>query len=840
MWNRGHVLYVALQNVPLLFIVLLQFFTLRCETESAPLSVSIFKDSKDLSRFFTYIVNERENTIYVGARQKLFKLTYNLVLLETVIYDDAVFDYVACKSGECKEECDTANNKIKLLLLDQENNLLLTCGTLNYGLCHRHSLSNLSNIRLVDGYSSSANHIVSCRGSSIGLLAPGPTGKNVFYFARTLNNNLLYEQQQSVSTKVWNNEQTGFELIANSTGLPLDHHSFVSVAEEHLSSYKVNYVYGFSYNGFTYFVTSQRRSLSSPKSGIRLVRVCQNDTAYYSYAELSLRCQSKNFPYDALLTKVGKDFLAAYDLHSTGDNFFLFILAADKVRSNQVELCFYDMQVIERSFHDGIFDCNNGVSTDTYLEYIIGSSRYCGTSSSNLPVSVCPTLEHPNYVHHIGIRKPLSGNTCNINLVFNVTGSKIRSFSVFLFNEESTVAVVGSKKGRLSLYHIGANKNQHSKKVVGVKYANQSISQITAVDGGRILFFKDFYTMFQVATSSFCSQLFTCNRCLQHKFIQCGYCAASGRCTGKLDCKESWSDTTCPTTIINFSPTSGPLEGGTIVTFHGEGLGHTTPSTTPSRRFVSFDNYSRCSILGLENYNELVCKTTPIESAKHSILSNISININADQPPDDIDTEPYSIKGQVLLKQQFSFVNVSVESFTPTYGPKSGHTQLLIRGKNLHSGSCINVTVANFQCEVLNRTHSNIVCYTSKFERSATSSLSGLVTVEIDGAKRNATGVYMYKPNPVIRPEQIKFIKRYIIQNQIKIFQYTYCITPKLVTGLQGPSLCHYTWTAQLLLKKCCGSGKPLATLYLIWPMQCWQWLELISPTSETNTLPLD
>ena len=49
--------------------------------------------------------------------------------------------------------------------------------------------------------------------------------------------------------------------------------------------------------------------------------------------------------------------------------------------------------------------------------------------------------------------------------------------------------------------------------------------------------------------------------------------------------------------------------------------------------------------------------------------------------------------------------------------------------------------------------------------------------------------------------------------NQIKIFHYTRCITPKRVTSWRGPSPRHCARATQLLSKKCRSGGEPLATL---------------------------
>ena len=73
--------------------------------------------------------------------------------------------------------------------------------------------------------------------------------------------------------------------------------------------------------------------------------------------------------------------------------------------------------------------------------------------------------------------------------------------------------------------------------------------------------------------------------------------------------------------------------------------------------------------------------------------------------------------------------------------------------------------------------------------------------------------------------------------NQNQIFYYTRCSTPKRVTSWRGPSPRHCARATQLLSKKCCSGGGPLATLCPIWPARD---LNLWPPAPEPNALPLD
>lgn len=58
-------------------------------------------------------------------------------------------------------------------------------------------------------------------------------------------------------------------------------------------SYSIEYLYGFSHEGFSYFITRQPSSLGSSIIETRLARVCQNDSTFDSYMEVTLECKDK-------------------------------------------------------------------------------------------------------------------------------------------------------------------------------------------------------------------------------------------------------------------------------------------------------------------------------------------------------------------------------------------------------------------------------------------------------------------------------------------------------------------------------------------------------------------
>ena len=724
-----------------------------------------FFNTYNTTRIYSFVVDESNRKLYVGAKQKLFKLSFDLELEDTVVYPimPVPTGGSACSSADCSEKCGAAAaNKIKLLLIDQVEEVLVACGTANYGLCYRHSLSNISNYILLDGSPSHSNYILSCQDSSVGLVVQDHRGGSVFYFARTLDDHLSLHRQQSVSTKKWNSKMNGFELVGNFTFNNSSYHSYISIAQSYAKTYKVEYIYAFSYNDFTYFLTVQPKPSKLHRQEMRLVRVCHKDTAYYSYAELTIKCNPKLkgnklkgiiTVLDAQLATVGKDFVAAEDLQTSENRDMLFVLASSQ-QSNKIGLCYFDMKSIEKSFHDGIVDCNrDGTGQSRGLDFIFGSEKFCARTDNIKQISNCPNLANPNYVHYVHVKTKLSGVFTELNSVKD-TKFKPKSFNVFVYGKNSTVVAVGSKTGYLTFYHI-------FDLALDISVANQPINRITSYSDGRFLFLQDFYSLYKITPSSSCNALKTCHMCLRHKYLSCGYCFTKLSCTSESDCKSLWSDKICPPHVTSYSPASGPLEGNTTVTFYGESLGHTTPSkTTPTQRMVTFGNHLPCRVVGAEKYDQLTCVTPSLNSTKDAIFTAVRISVYAVQPPRDIDSDIYAINGSFLIPQKFRFVKVTVGAFTPTYGPRAGGTQLLLQGYNLDSGAKASITVVNLPCVVLQRSLNQVQCRTTKLLNKSNSAVRGKVVLSIDGTDWEADGNFLYKDNPKVTNRLVKSIKR--------------------------------------------------------------------------------
>ena len=195
------------------------------------------------------------------------------------------------------------------------------------------------------------------------------------------------------------------------------------------------------------------------------------------------------------------------------------------------------------------------------------------------------------------------------------------------------------------------------------------------------------FVVFSVVVLYNCSQLAQeCTPCIVvHNMneLDCGWCSESDTCFVEEQCSvASTFDTTssgCPSpTISSFSPTSGPLEGGTTITIRGADLGASfeeilvggvTVGTTPCG--VQVEGY----IPG----EQIVCTTTAFPMTG---TGNVIVSLQRNTGP-----------GSGISTEVFQVVSPTISEIDPEFGPVSGGTEVSVRGTFLDVGNIENIRI---------------------------------------------------------------------------------------------------------------------------------------------------
>lgn len=323
------------------------------------------------------------NKIFIGGENVLLKASETFGNPKKITTGPKI-DYINCIiDTDCVGQ--ETNNRNKVLLIDNKNRLLITCGSLKHGVCQTRSLDDLA-IR-----TDSNKYVVSnARLPAVALITPwGNTpGTYAMYVATTWDrkyqsSDLNFGIRPAVSTRIINSDDFSDIFAFAEDSLKFSYLQFSDF------TYETKYIYGFSSGGFSYFVSVQEttnsyESKKTPKIlKTFIVRLCQKDTAYLSYIELPLECQGSNgtdfnIAQSAYLTKAGEGF----GPHSSHDVLVITFFESSKGwdgPSQNSAVCMYPVKEINKAMMDNLRDCVNHVNPDERfgLPWVLSGDKKC-------------------------------------------------------------------------------------------------------------------------------------------------------------------------------------------------------------------------------------------------------------------------------------------------------------------------------------------------------------------------------------------------------------------------------------------------------------------------------
>ena len=217
------------------------------------------------------------------------------------------FGLSSCSDNSNAYETKLTDNYNKVLLVDNANQQLISCGSIFQGACQTRLLSDLSEITFDYNLDDPEYFLATNEGKSptVAFVAPGISDEPTLYVATSRPDVFPPRDIPAVSSRIL----TGVNKFRLSYSEGLDGGSFVKFIQDVPEWFKVSYVGGFSYDGFSYFVTNQ--ILYTPELEVRketleiskIIQVCQKDQNYFSYLEIPIRCRTDNVEYE-LITSV--------------------------------------------------------------------------------------------------------------------------------------------------------------------------------------------------------------------------------------------------------------------------------------------------------------------------------------------------------------------------------------------------------------------------------------------------------------------------------------------------------------------------------------------------------
>ena len=341
-------------------------------------------------------IDNETNIIFIGGKNLLLKASSTLKEVKRITTGPKP-DNKECLESQKGCTLENTDNRNKILLIDSRNKKLITCGSLTHGVCQGRNLETLS----VEISNNNEYVVSNSELPSVAVIGPSWDGKRALYVATSWDGktygkvksdinklNFLIDPKPSVSTR----NIDGSNVFSVSVNSALDG---CSCLEFKNLNYLVNYIYGFTLGGFTYFVSVQETTESYNQEKNQKVfstfitRICQKDKIYFSYLELPLECKGTNgtnfnIGTSAYLTKPGNFFATSSGIQASDE-----VLVVTFVQTNggwndpasKSGVCFYPVKEINEKLAADQKKCADGsYSTEKYGLPWVDDVKNCATT----------------------------------------------------------------------------------------------------------------------------------------------------------------------------------------------------------------------------------------------------------------------------------------------------------------------------------------------------------------------------------------------------------------------------------------------------------------------------
>ncbi|XP_039628662.1 plexin-A1-like isoform X1 [Polypterus senegalus] len=494
------------------------------------------------------VIHNKTGDVYVGAVNRIYKLSNNLTLLRTHMtgpVDDNEKCYPPPSVQSCPHGLVVTNNVNKLLLVDYTQNRLIACGSASQGICQFLRLDDLFKLgephHRKEHYLSSVNE----SGTMSGVIIKGTNEMNNKLFIGTpIDGKSEYFPTLSSRKLMVNEENADMfsfvyqdEFVSSQLKIPSDTLS-------KFPAFDIYYIYSFSSEQFVYYLTLQLDTqLTSPDASgeqfftSKIVRLCVDDPKFYSYVEFPVGCTKDGVEYrliqDAFLTKPGKHLARSLGISEKEDILFTVFSQGQKNRAKppkESAMCLFTLRKIKEKIKERIQSCYKG-DGKLSLPWLLNKELACINSPLQIDDNFCGQ----------DFNQPLGGiNTIEGIPLFLDKDDGMTSVAAYEYRG-NTVAFAGTRNGKMKKILV----NSVNPAQPALMYENIVVSEGNPILRD-LLFSPDFqyiYTMTEKQVSRVpvesCEQYKSCTECLGSKDPHCGWCVLHNICSRKDKCDRA-------------------------------------------------------------------------------------------------------------------------------------------------------------------------------------------------------------------------------------------------------------------------------------------------------------
>ncbi|XP_063767272.1 plexin-B1 isoform X1 [Eleginops maclovinus] len=463
--------------------------------------------------------------VYIGARDHLFQLDR---FLHPELQDDTgpVIDSRDCLPPVTDSNCPQAkltSNHNKLLLVDPYSMELITCGSVNQGICQKRSLDSVNLVlfsteRPVDTQYVAANHP---NVSTVGLVVRShPDRQPLLFVGRGYTSS-----HPPISTR----------NLAQGSVFSYEETAKLAVAGR-LSEYDHHFVASFAHRQHVYFLF-YRRDLKSQSREYRtyVSRVCLDDQSYYSYVEVPLTCRSRAGKVYNLLQAVQLG-ITQDGVDRQGSEVLLGVFSTRSASSSRPSedsaLCMFNLEDVDLRINSTRDLCYTQMGKESgleaaYIEYEVKSN--CANLPENtLDAYPCGSDHTPS---------PMASRTAvEAETILDSPSARLTAVAVSV-RAGHTIAFLGDSKGNLHKVFLGPNGEVEEFSVISIQ-PNSAIGADLILDQKEEHLFIMTQNMLQKRPVAECQQHPDCHSCLLAHDPYCGWCVLEGRCVLQSQCSR--------------------------------------------------------------------------------------------------------------------------------------------------------------------------------------------------------------------------------------------------------------------------------------------------------------
>ncbi|XP_034513148.1 plexin-A1 [Ailuropoda melanoleuca] len=496
------------------------------------------------------VVHEQTGDVYVGAVNRIYKLSGNLTLLRAHVtgpVEDNEKCYPPPSVQSCPHGLGSTDNVNKLLLLDYAANRLLACGSASQGICQFLRLDDL--FKLGEPHHRKEHYLSSVReaGSMAGVLIAGPPGQGraKLFVGTPIDGKSEYFPTLSSRRLMANEEDAdmfGFvyqdEFVSSQLKIPSDTLS-------KFPAFDIYYVYSFRSEQFVYYLTLQLDTqLTSPDAAgehfftSKIVRLCVDDPKFYSYVEFPIGCEQAGVEYrlvqDAYLSRPGRALARQLGLAKDEDVLFTVFAQGQKNRvkpPKESVLCLFTLRAIKEKIKERIQSCYRGEGKLS-LPWLLNKELGCINSPLQIDDDFCGQ----------DFNQPLGGTvTIEGTPLFVDKDDGLTAVAAYDYRGR-TVVFAGTRSGRIrkilvDLANPGGRPALAYESVVAQE-SSPILRDLVLSPDRQYLYAMTEKQVTRVPVES-CVQYTSCELCLGSRDPHCGWCVLHSICSRQDACERA-------------------------------------------------------------------------------------------------------------------------------------------------------------------------------------------------------------------------------------------------------------------------------------------------------------